>query len=177
MSSDSLVHRPTARIIVVDDRDRILLFSALDQRNHPELGRFWFTPGGGLHDGETFSEGASRELREETGLQVSPERLGPVVAESSGIWTTQRGQRFYSEVSFFCVRVPRFEIDTSGFEQIERDEITGHRWWSHAELRATPEIVLPRGLADLVRRLLSGQEMRSPVWLPWGGRSVPDDAN
>ena len=54
--------RPTARLILLDPAGRILLFSATDPR-----GQVWFTPGGGVHRGESLDAAAVRELAEETG--------------------------------------------------------------------------------------------------------------
>lgn len=54
-----LVERPTARLVVLDSADRILLFRAT---NEEEPSPFWFTPGGGVEDGETYEEAAHREL-------------------------------------------------------------------------------------------------------------------
>src|SRR5213076_2068710 len=76
-------HRRSARMILIDGAERILLFSGYlypDDRNAST----WFTPGGGVDDGESQAAAASRELREETGLAVPPERLGRVVAWTSG---------------------------------------------------------------------------------------------
>ena len=44
--------------------------------------------------------------------------------------------------------------------------ITGHRWWTVAELRAATERIAPLGLADLVDRLLRGDIPARPVRLP-----------
>jgi len=37
----------------------------------------WFTPGGGLHLGESYADAARRELREEVG--IDPVEIGPCV--------------------------------------------------------------------------------------------------
>jgi 8-oxo-dGTP pyrophosphatase MutT (NUDIX family) len=66
--------RPTARVLLIAPGDRILLFRWID----PETGRVvWFTPGGGLHLGESYADAARRELREEVG--IDPVEIGPCV--------------------------------------------------------------------------------------------------
>ena len=85
--------RPTARLILLDPADRVLLFSAEDPRS-----RVWFTPGGGVHRGESLEAAAVRELAEETGHVRAEADIGPLVATCSGLWaasedlTTQRFQ-------------------------------------------------------------------------------------
>jgi hypothetical protein len=58
-------------------------------------------------------------------------------------------------------------VDTAGQEDLERSLILGHRWWDLDELAGTREQVLPPGVADLVRSLLTDGLPVSPVRLPW----------
>ncbi|MBC7679310.1 MAG: NUDIX domain-containing protein, partial [Pseudorhodobacter sp.] len=62
------VARTAARVLLLDGRDRVLLFRGGDP-HLPERGTWWFTPGGGLDPGEQTVDGAVRELFEETGLR------------------------------------------------------------------------------------------------------------
>jgi 8-oxo-dGTP pyrophosphatase MutT (NUDIX family) len=157
------VWRPTARILLADPRGRVLLFSAQEADGE----RWWFTPGGGVHRGETVRAAAVRELFEETGFSCGEAELGPVVATSSSLWqATAEGKLFLGAHSFFFLRVPGQQIDTGGQEELERSMITGHRWWSVADLRAATERISPLGLADLVGRLLCGDIPGRPVRLP-----------
>ncbi|SBT37696.1 NUDIX hydrolase [Micromonospora narathiwatensis] len=145
--------RRAARVLLVDASDRVLLFAGTDPGRPGHA--YWFTPGGGLRPGESPAEGAARELAEETGLRLAPAALGvPVRAETvefpfDGVWYRQ-------EQEFFLVRVPSWEVDTAGFDEIERASVSGHRWWSAAELAATVERYYPPDLPELLARVLTG---------------------
>jgi len=57
-------------------------------------------------------------------------------------------------------------LNTDGQEDLERSMITGHRWWSVADVKAATERIAPLGLADLLARLLRGDIPERPVRLP-----------
>ena len=58
-------------ILIIKDRDKILL---VKRENEPGKGR-WSIPGGLLELGERVRDGAKREIKEETGLDVEIDRL------------------------------------------------------------------------------------------------------
>jgi ADP-ribose pyrophosphatase YjhB (NUDIX family) len=145
------IPRRAARVMLVDAADRVLLFRGFDPARPSH--RYWFTVGGGLGAGEPAAEGAARELAEETGLALAPDRLGtPVWREVTEF--PFDGRRYRQEQVFYLVRVPAWEVDTTGFDDVERGSIDGHRWWTIEELETTSERYYPPDLPGLLRRLV-----------------------
>lgn len=143
--------RLAARVLLLDAQGRVLLFLGRDP-GQPERGAWWITPGGGLDPGETPAEGAARELREETGLDLPPSALGRPVHERTAEFVFA-GRAYRQSEQFFLVRVDAHDVDTSGFTALEVASVLEHRWWSAAELAATDEAVFPADLHEVLTRV------------------------
>jgi 8-oxo-dGTP pyrophosphatase MutT (NUDIX family) len=169
--SNSLPIRQTARALLLDPDDRLLLICYQAARDLP--GRapgdraFWYTPGGGLEEGESFEQAVVRELEEEVGVSGVP--VGTLVA----IWQapvhlfirpTQQDARF------FVMRAPSAAIDTRLLQETEMDPVLDVRWFSLDELVALKEPIEPQGLVELVRLVLVGNQPELPMRL--GASSV-----
>lgn len=144
-------HRETARIMLVDEQNRIFL---LKTHFDPEVGLppRWLTPGGGIDSGETTLEAAVRELREETGLRVDPEDLGEPALVSSGRWDWADGLSYHTYTdTIYELKVENFEPDTSGFTQDELRDILEYRWWTIQELMESDEQLAPHELRQWLR--------------------------
>lgn len=139
--------RRAMRVLLVDDRDRLLLFQDSDPGMSP-VPQWWITPGGGVEPGEDDTEAAVREVFEETGARVrTTDLVGPlatrvVVHGYSDVVTTQ-------DEAFWFVRVPGFEVSTVGHTDQELLTMTAHRWWTRGELVTTTDEVWPRDVLDL----------------------------
>jgi 8-oxo-dGTP pyrophosphatase MutT (NUDIX family) len=143
--------RSSSKVLLVDERRRVLLFSGID-RTKPDVPPLWFAVGGGLEPGETPEAAAIRETREETGLVISDP--GPVVFTRRFTWDFE-GQVYDQQEWYFLVRTATFEPSSSEWTDVESATIRGHRWWSVDELRTTTETVFPEGLPERLERLLA----------------------
>jgi 8-oxo-dGTP pyrophosphatase MutT (NUDIX family) len=155
------VPRRSARVAFIDPDDRVLLQLVADEAKGTT---FWLTTGGGMDPGEGVVEAVVREAREETGFVLSPELVGQPVALIDSVWSF-RGVEYAGIETLFFVRVPHFEIDPSGQDEIERAIILGWRWWSVDELVRTSERVEPTEMAALAAEYLRSGTPPSPSLL------------
>jgi 8-oxo-dGTP pyrophosphatase MutT (NUDIX family) len=161
--ADRALVRPTARVVVLDPDGRVLLLGArlTDPAVPPGDVLFWYTPGGGVEDGESVREAAARELAEEIGLVVEPAALeGPVwfrrhVGPFAGVDVDSRE-------TFFVLRDVVHEVDPAGRTELELLGEEPHRWWTPAEIAAADVEFAPRELAAVLPEVLAGPWRRPP---------------
>ena len=154
--ADGIPYRRAARVLLLDEADRLLLVRGHDV-DQPER-TWWFTVGGGIDAGETPRQAAVRELREETGITLAPDELvGPV-------YTRQALFDFFAQVcrqdeELFLARVHSATLPPLSHDDwtdVEADVLDELRWWPLDHLASVEIEVFPAALADLVRPLLTG---------------------
>lgn len=165
-------HGPTrgARILLLDEHDRVLLLQVRDP-DHPA--RTWLElPGGSLHDGETAADAGRRELAEETGIQLDHCHIqGCVwVRESRYVW---QGHEHHRLEEIYLAHLP----DPPAYrppqpDALERQMILGQRWWTLTELQHTTQPTLPTALATRLAELLGGTHPGTPMRLREDTRPV-----
>lgn len=93
---------------------------------------------------------------EETGLRLTPDELGPVVATRVADFDFER-RRFRQREWFFAVEIPAFAPHDHQWDDVERRSLLDQRWWTVDELLATDETIYPSELAAVVRAVLDDQ--------------------
>jgi 8-oxo-dGTP diphosphatase len=157
--------RPSARGIILDEDDRILLCRFQFARDGRAV-VVWATPGGGVEPGESLLAALRRELMEEVGLQIQDEP--PHVWHEEIVRAGHAAGYDGVTNDYFLVRVPAFTPrGTLTDEQLAAENVTGLRWWSLADIAGYQgsDLFGPRDLGALLEALLRDGRPSEPVRL------------
>lgn len=65
----------TTKTLIVNEKNQLLLLKIGLHTQQPERSHTWDLPGGFIDEGESEVEGAVREIKEETGIDVNPDEV------------------------------------------------------------------------------------------------------
>lgn len=153
------INREAGRVLLFNRDGQLLLVLGQDPAQ-PELGTWWFTPGGGLDEGESHRDGARRELFEETGIEA--DLTHEPVFERTVEFPFDGG--LYRQHEFFYAAVSQTnEVSPQHLTELEQRAVISTKWWDLSALVSTDEVVHPIVLQDqnwitAVRGLLLGTE-------------------
>ena len=127
VTHEELTWRPSVYAVIIDSGSVLLV---------PQLGRGYDLPGGGVEFGESLAEAVEREVREETGLEITP---GPIagVGVSYFVWApTDPVQRavYQCHLFYLSATVVGGSINTDGFDPREQRDLGQACWIPIADL-------------------------------------------
>lgn len=134
--SEGVLSRSAARVVIFNPAGQIYLVRGHDFGDTTHW--WWFTVGGGISPSESPRQGALRELREETGLTVIPERLsGPVMKRRAEFHFALETRRQHE--LFFILHLTEEEAEELGrsteLTALESELLDEWKWWQLGDIR------------------------------------------
>ena len=156
------LERRAVRVVLLDAGERVLLFHAMLPEGSAD--GWWELPGGGIDPGESYLDAAVREIREETGLCISPDQVGPPTWRRDSTWRSRGQRRLQHEVVVLArLAADRPELSDADWTAEEREDYVDVRWWPIQAIRESSERFYPSRLPALLPGFLAGEPIDEPL--------------
>jgi 8-oxo-dGTP pyrophosphatase MutT (NUDIX family) len=116
VKSEELQYRPSVYCLIFKG-DKILLSKQWDGYDFP---------GGGVEKGELIKDALKREVWEETGLKVQPDKLVGVFEDF--FISIEKKRRLQSVLIYYTCRNPKGKISTKNFDENEKVYASAAEW-------------------------------------------------
>jgi 8-oxo-dGTP pyrophosphatase MutT (NUDIX family) len=161
-----IVFWPTARALITDPDDRILLLRvrdavALDAAD--PVTDYWITVGGGVENGETFETAIVREIFEETGHVIRDP--GPCIWRRRKSITDRAGVTRATDERYFWCPLSSAELSDANLNQYERHYIQEFRWWTINDPDLRSIRIFPAGFGNAAGSVLRHGRPATVRWL------------
>ncbi len=128
-------------ILIIENK--ILLVS----QNNKE----WSTPGGWIEEKESITQGATREMAEETGI---PCKVSKVVWVSESLFFNKQYKQENHRIDFYCLLETNLQINDikqimSSWQDVDNNLIKYRKFFSQEEFEQTKNIFIPDGLKKI----------------------------
>jgi 8-oxo-dGTP pyrophosphatase MutT (NUDIX family) len=161
MTDQATALRIGARVLLLDEHDRVLLIHACDPDDSGH--HWWELPGGGLDAGESLEQAAVREVAEETGIEL--DQLGPRVwIRESRFRYRNRDHHRIDHVFLACGVGIMATVATKPTEN-EKLGLIERAWLTSAQLHDTTDKLVPPELPTLLDTILAGNAPAQPIYL------------
>jgi 8-oxo-dGTP pyrophosphatase MutT (NUDIX family) len=161
MTAQATAPRIGARVLLLDEHDRVLLIHARDPDNPDH--HWWELPGGGLDDGESLEQAAIREVAEETGIEL--DHLGPRVWIRESRFHYRNRDHHRIDHVFLARRPDATATVATKPTDNEKLGLIKRAWLTTARLHDTTDKLVPPELPTLLDAILTGNAPAQPIYL------------
>lgn len=122
-TTDQLKWRPSVYGVIIQD-GKVLLSRQWDGHDFP---------GGGIHLGETIEQALIREVKEETGLEVT---VGQLISVQDSFFHSRRSGDYQAILIYYLCYITGGELSTDGFDDYEKEYADLAEWIDLADRAA-----------------------------------------
>ena len=155
LNQQGMPSRQAARVVVVAQGQMLLVAG----HDFSDAAHHWlFTPGGGIEAGESPAQAAARELAEETGIIVDPDRLS-LLGYRQALFEFRALTCLASETFYYLPLEHKPQLNQERWTANERSLLDGLNWYSPHNLRQLSQAglaIYPPELVNHAAKLVTG---------------------